>query len=285
MGNISENIWVYDPVSDSYKKEEPPAEKIMRIIYGGRGESLVLSLIKRKALSRAYGVFCASPFSKNIIAKFGGDPSHYSCFADFFTRKKEVFFPKNERLFASPAEGCAFIYKINSDSVQTVKGSVYSVRELLGDYREAKKYENGFALSVRLKPDNYHRLHFFDDGIITERKKIDGVLYSVSPMALESIARLYCANKREVLKFSSVNFGDCALVLVGATFVGSIAHTHKIGDLSRRGDCMSYFLPGGSLIICFFKKNILKFSDALIRESNLGYEYATEIGGVLGEIK
>ena len=109
-------------------------------------------------------------------------------------------------------------------------------------------------LKIRLTPADYHRIHFFDEGKILDIRSIDGDLFSVNPLAVQKIARLYCRNKRAVIQFSSKNFGDAVIVEVGATFVGSIVHCITKGDYVKRGQLAGYFLPGGSLVMIFLRQ-------------------------------
>jgi phosphatidylserine decarboxylase len=137
-------------------------------------------------------------------------------------------------------------------------------------------------LSIRLTPANYHRVHFFDDGVITASKNLNGDLFSVNPLALKRIARLYCRNKRALTEFSSQNFGDAVLVEIGATFVGSIIHCFESGETVRRGQQASYFQPGGSLLLVFFKKNAFTPNECLLERTANGYETKVAVGEALG---
>jgi phosphatidylserine decarboxylase len=125
-------------------------------------------------------------------------------------------------------------------------------------------------------------MHFFDDGVVTSTKFINGDLFSVNPLAVKRIVRLYCRNKRALILFSSKNFGNVVLVEVGATFVGSIVHCFGDGESVRRGDQGSYFKPGGSLLLMFFQKNAFIPSEALLNQTASGYETRVKIGAPLG---
>ena len=137
-------------------------------------------------------------------------------------------------------------------------------------------------LRIRLTPSNYHRMHFFDDGVVTGAKFLKGHLFSVSPLAVDRVRRLYCRNKRALINFSSHNFGDVAIVEVGATFVGSIVHCFDVGQDVKRGQQASFFLPGGSLVLMFFKAGAFVPDEAIIQQTNEGYETTSLIGHPLG---
>lgn len=137
-------------------------------------------------------------------------------------------------------------------------------------------------ISIRLTPANYHRMHFFDNGVVTGTRMIKGDLYSVSPLALNRVLRLYCRNKRAVINFSTENFGDVVLVEVGATFVGSIVHCFNEGQEVERGQVASYFKPGGSLVLMFVKKGQFVPNKDLMLRTTEGFETKILIGEPLG---
>jgi len=278
-----------------YEKEQIPAEKWMRLIYGNSvGSAPLRSLVKRKVLSRIYGMYCRTSHSAKqipeFIEKFNIDMSSfsgsYNSFAEFFARAKDkdsVNFPFEHEIFGSPCEGVASAY-IDIDPQKTIaaKGSYFSLGELFADDEMAEAYRGGTMMKIRLVPSDYHRAHFFDDGVVKDSKLINGDLYSVNPLAVSSLARLYCLNKRALILFSSKNFGDVVMVEVGATFVGSIVHSFEVGKTVERGQEVGYFLPGGSLILMFFKKNAFEPSAELLEQTAAGYETRVKLGEVLG---
>jgi phosphatidylserine decarboxylase len=171
---------------------------------------------------------------------------------------------------------------IKPEQIIAAKGTHFSLEELFADAALAQEYSGGTMISIRLTPANYHRMHFFDDGTVTSTRLIKGDLYSVSPLALNRVVKLYCRNKRALIQFSSKNFGDTVLVEVGATFVGSIVHCFDEGDTVRRGDVASYFKPGGSLVLLFMKKGAFTPNPELIRHTLDGIETKIPIGEGLG---
>jgi len=268
-------------------------ERLMRLIYENPvGGASLLWLVKRKALSRVYGIYCRTPLSARVIPKFikkynidmEGCNGKYKNFAQFFAREKEnILFPPNPSDLGSPCEGLVSVFTdLKQGQVITAKGSGFSLAELFADKALAKQYEGGTMISIRLTPANYHRMHFFDSGVVTNTNMIKGDLYSVSPLALNRVVRLYCRNKRAIINFSTENFGDVVLVEVGATFVGSIVHCFENGQKVERGQVASYFKPGGSLVLMFLKKGAFAANQELIERTNQGYETKVSIGEPLG---
>jgi len=265
----------------------------MRLIYENPvGRVSMLWWVKRKAVSRLYGLYCRTRHSARKIPRFieenqidmTGCPDTYKNFAQFFSRAKEgVSFPEEPQVLGSPCEGMVTINtEIAPEKMIAAKGADFSLGELFGDDELAETYRGGTMVRIRLNPSNYHRMHFFDDGVVTSAKFLKGDLYSVNPLAVDRVKRLYCRNKRALFNFESQNFGDVAIVEVGATFVGSIVHCFDIGERVNRGQQASFFLPGGSLVLLFFKAGAFVPDEALISQTNEGYETRSEIGHPLG---
>jgi len=293
MHDESNEILIYK--NGQYEKENIPAGKWLRAIYGNSLGSVPLrSLVKRKALSRIYGAYCRTKHSAGMIPGFikeyNMDMSSYSGsynnFAEFFARAKNeeyVNFPQEADVLGSPCEGAVSAYvDIDPNMLIAAKGQYFSLGELFNDNELAKIYEGGTMIKIRLVPSDYHRAHFFDRGVVTNAKMINGDLFSVSPIAVERVARLYCVNKRALVSFASQNFGDVAFVEVGATFVGSMVHSFEVGKSVERGQEAAYFLPGGSLIMFFFKKGTLVPNEELLEQTAKGYETKVDLGDILG---
>jgi len=266
----------------------------MRLIYENPvGRASMLWWVKRKAVSRLYGLYCRTPLSARKIPKFimeneidmtGCEPS-YKNFAQFFSREKaDISFPKEPKVLGSPCEGLVSINtNIAPEKLIAAKGADFSLAELFGDEELAEIYRGGTMVRIRLTPTNYHRMHFFDDGVVTGAKFLKGDLYSVNPLAVDRVRRLYCRNKRALVKFESNNFGEVAMVEVGATFVGSIVHCFDIGQRVNRGQQASFFLPGGSLVLLFFKAGAFVPDKDILTQTDAGYETKSLIGHPLGQ--
>lgn len=284
-------IWIYN--DGQLEQERICPERLMRLIYENPvGGASLLWLVKRKAISRLYGLYCRTPLSARGIPQFiekydvdmTGCYGTYKNFAQFFAReKKDVEFPVEPSTLGSPCEGLVSIFpNITPQQIVTAKGTCFSLEELFADAELAQEYTGGTMVSIRLTPANYHRMHFFDTGTVTSTHMIKGDLYSVSPLALNRVAELYCRNKRALIKFSTENFGDTVLVEVGATFVGSIVHCFTHGQQVNRGDVASYFKPGGSLVLMFLKKGAFTPNPDLITRTIDGIETKIPIGEIIG---
>lgn len=135
---------------------------------------------------------------------------------------------------------------------------------------------------LRLCPTDYHRFHFFDSGVCEQTRKIEGHYYSVNPVALQKVQKLFCQNKREWSIFHSNNFGEVVYVEVGATCVGSIIQTYTPGEKVKKGDEKGYFKFGGSTVVLFFEKDKITIDKDILNQSAQGYESSVLFGETIG---
>lgn len=293
-------IKFYNRKTKEYEIEKVAGDKYLKWVYTSPvGKSLTELFIKKKLFSNLYGRYCDSKYSAKKIDAFIKDfdidmslcenPSiKFSNFNEFFIRKlskesRPVSTDKN--ILVSPGDGRLSAYEnIDLDNIVQVKGFTYSLRELLKDDKVAKEYEGGTCLILRLCPTDYHRFHFVDDGVCGETKKISGRYYSVNPIALERIPKLFCENKREWSIFKSENFGEIIHVEVGATCVGTIIQTYTPGQKVKKGDEKGYFKFGGSTTILFLKKDKVKIDEDIVYQTTLGIETKVIMGENIGRI-
>ncbi|WP_330577582.1 phosphatidylserine decarboxylase [Alkaliphilus serpentinus] len=270
-------------------KETVAGGGLLRWSYENKiGRSLLEVFLKRRVFSRMVGLYMDTAFSRRRIPSYIKEleidieeallerVEDYKSFNEFFIRRlRDGARPMNnmDEVLISPADGRVLAYEdIDINQVVQVKGFHYSLKELVGDESLAREYQGGSCIIVRLNPSDYHRFHFPDAGIPMEAKKIEGHYYSVNPLALSKIARLYCQNKREITLFKSQNFDDILLIEVGATCVGSIIQTYKGNDMVKKGEEKGYFKFGGSTTILFLKKDVVKIDKDLIENTEKGYE-------------
>ncbi|PAB58746.1 phosphatidylserine decarboxylase [Anaeromicrobium sediminis] len=263
------------------------------------GKSLLELIVKRKFFSSLYGKLQDLSNSKKKIQDFvrdfnidmseaeREDVSEYTSFNDFFTRKlksESRKIDRSEKALISPADGKVLAYEnIHVEKVIQVKGFLYKLQDLFDDENEAKLYNGGTCVVVRLAPNDYHRFHFVDDGIPRDVKRIKGDYYSVNPIALKEVISLYCRNKRHVTMFDSKNFGQVAFVDVGATCVGSIIQTFNEYTEVKKGDEKGYFKFGGSTVVMFLQKGMVKIDPDIVKNSKAGIETSVFMGEKIGE--
>lgn len=291
-------IQIYNRTTKSYEEELVAGKKLIEWTYESPvGKGLSELIIKKKLFSKAYGLFCDTKFSTrkitNFIDSFNIDmnesikqANEFTSFNDFFVRKllpeaRPIVNEKN--ILISPGDGRITAYEnIDLDKLVQIKGFTYSLKELINDDEIAEKYNNGVCLILRLCPTDYHRFHFVDSGIPCENHYINGHYYSVNPVALSNIPKLFCQNKREWSLFKSDNFGDILNIEVGATCVGSIIQTYIPNTRINKGDEKGYFKFGGSTTILFFENGKVQIDDDILLQSQLGYECKVKLGEKIG---
>jgi len=291
-------IKYYDRRRNTYNKENVAGGGILNFIYSNSfAKTFLPEVASKKILTKLYGVGCDSKFSRRYIKSFVDkfninmdeyekNIDEYSSFNDFFYRRlsknsRNIY--NDEKAFISPCDGKLLaIDKLDENSSFTVKGFKYTLSELLQNENLSKEYSNGTCLVFRLCPTDYHRFHFVDSGVCSQSKFIKGKYYSVNPVALENISKVFSENKREYSILKSHNFDDVIYIEVGATFVGSIIQTYSSSSEVNRGDEKGYFKFGGSTVIVVLKENILKIDEDICCQSKLGIETSVYMGEKIG---
>lgn len=158
------------------------------------------------------------------------------------------------------------------------KGRRYDVVELLDAGRAAEAYADGWFATQYLSPSEYHRIHAPVSGRIRKVSYIPGQLFPVAPFAVERVARLFAVNERLVTFIESPEFGEVAVVQVGAFCVGQIETTFDAPVMAdfqtnprrrrrqiRRldepvdveaGDCIGTFHLGSTVIVMSPQDNV-----------------------------
>ena len=291
-------IKYYNRKQNKYEIEKVAGEKYLNWSYSSpSGKGLVELLLKKKLFSKLYGYYCDTKISsrkiKDFIKDFDIDMSlytktydEYSSFNDFFIRSLNTSsrtIDKNNNVLISPCDGKISAYdNINLNDLVQIKGFTYSLKELLQDNEVYNLYDGGTCLIFRLCPTDYHRFHFIDDGVCGDTTKIKGHYYSVNPIALKNVKKLFCQNKREWSIFHSDNFGDVICMEVGATCVGSILQSYSTNAKITKGEEKGYFKFGGSTVILFFKKDVVKIHEDLLSQTQLGFETSVLMGEKIG---
>ncbi len=214
---------------------------------------------------RRYGV--------NMAEAANPDPSAYASFNDFFTRPlRDDARPLADADLLCPVDGAISQFgSIEGDQVFQAKGHRYSTVALLGgDHQLAAAFEDGLFATLYLSPRDYHRIHMPCDGTLREMIWVPGALYSVNPATARGVPGLFARNERVVCVFDGAD-GPFALVLVGATIVGSMQTVwHGVVNPPRRpditkwrygpgevtldqGDEMGRFLLGSTVVMLFPK--------------------------------
>lgn len=200
------------------------------------------------------------------------NPLAYPCFNDFFIRHlKPEKRPLSSADIVSPVDGAlSELGPINDGQIVQAKGRYYTVNELLAcDPERARLFSNGQFATLYLSPRDYHRIHMPVRGTLKDTIYVPGRLFSVQPSTARTVPRLFARNER-LVTFFDTEAGLMAMVLVGATIVGSIGTSWQ-GDIKRssilqhsdysgkeqqpvtlaKGDEMGYFKLGSTVVLLF----------------------------------
>jgi phosphatidylserine decarboxylase len=155
------------------------------------------------------------------------------------------------------------------------KGHEFTTQALLGSTALGVQFSNGHYATIYLSPRDYHRVHMPCTARLLRMVHIPGKLHSVNALTAQNIPDLYASNERVVCLFEEHDgaFGPqgrhFAMVLVGATIVGSIAtewhgvvtppHNAGVREwdyekqhiIFRKGSEMGRFLLGSTVIVLF----------------------------------
>lgn len=289
----------YNRQTKQYEEENVAGKGAIALIYSNPiGNNIMPKLASKKALTDFYGKCCDLKLSriyiKKFVKKFNIDMTEYEkkikdfkSFNDFFYRalsSDSRLINKNKNEFISPCDGKLLaIEHMDSNSSFRVKGFKYTLDDLIQDESLSKLYKNGTCLIFRLCPTDYHRFHFIDSGVCTNSSHIKGRYYSVNPIALKNIDKVFTENKREYSILKSDNFDDVIYVEVGATFVGSIIQTYEPNVNVVKGSEKGYFKFGGSTVILLLKEGIITLDKDITTQSKLGIETAVKLGEKIGE--
>ncbi len=202
----------------------------------------ILALLSTPAWSRAVGRAARLPLPHAVrtalfeayARRYGVDLSElaqplerYATFNDFFTRALRPGarpLPSDPAAIVFPADGRLLgIGPVQGGALPPIKGHRYDVASLIGDRTLAPAFENGAYFAVYLSPGDYHRVHAPVGGSIVAVRHRSGRLFPVQPDVLERVPGLLARNERLTVVIDSDRFyGRVAVVLVGATHVGSI---------------------------------------------------------------
>ena len=181
-------------------------------------------------------------YQVNMAEAANPDPTAYETFNHFFTRAlKPGARPLADAAFVCPVDGAiSQLGRIEGDRIFQAKGHDYDTRTLLGgDAALAQSFQGGRFATIYLSPRDYHRIHMPAAATLRRMLHVPGDLFSVNPATAAGVPGLFARNERVVCVFD-MPVGDrtvpFALVLVGATIVGSMATTwHGVVNPPRPG--------------------------------------------------
>ena len=293
-----EPIQFFNRYTGQIEAEEIYGESYMRWTYGTRLGKLALhALAKRALFARWYGWRMDRPVSARRIApfiarygvkreEFVDSPDSFKSFNEFFYRKlkpqaRPIDPAPNSVVFPADGRHLGFQEISKIDGI-FVKGQSFDLPGLLKSTELAKKFANGSMVMSRLCPTDYHRFHFPVAGVPEKPQLINGLLYSVSPIALRQNIRYLSENRRVLCVIQSEQVGTVLMLEIGATNVGSIEYTFIPGQPVQKGAEKGYFKFGGSSMITLFEPNAVALALDLLEQTGQHRELYARVGDQMG---
>jgi len=217
--------------------------------------------IVRDLSIRVWRLFCDLDLSE-------AKQTHFKSLRDCFIRElKEGARPidADANVLTSP---CDAIVGAGGSIVGTellqIKGSAYSLKDLLVDRNLVDFYRDGCYVTLRLTAAMYHRFHAPHDCTVEKVTHIWGDAWNVNPIALKRVKNLFCKNERALIR-TRLQGSDhlVTLVPVAAILVAGIRlrfldiivdprrPTHAIPCQVpfRKGEEMGWFEHGSTIIV------------------------------------
>ncbi|MFZ2258018.1 MAG: phosphatidylserine decarboxylase [Clostridiaceae bacterium] len=281
---------IYDRTTKTWSKEEQFGGRLLQILYTAAFKPLrpwflkpAFSDIAANILDKRYdrgkiqGWMAAQGIDPNL---FEGYP--YETFKEFFLRRyKQAALPQTlPREVIAPSDGKVVTYPITAGLKVAVKGVTYSVKDLLGGSESANLFAEGQLFIIRLSLHDCHRFIYTESGPLSGQafKRVPGRLHTVSDYsAKEPVLK---ENERSYSIIES-RHGLVGVMEVGALLVGRIRYHRTTAALRYRE--RGWFEPGGSTILLFYQKGMIKPDLDIIRETLSGNEVKVKLGERIGQ--
>ena len=286
--------------------------RLLTFLYTTSVGNRLLRILVSPAVSKAAGkvmnsrlsLIAVSGFikSQNIdVSEF--EKTSFSSYNDFFTRKlkpdarllaqgddilispcdAKLTIPDEEEVLVSPCDCKATVYKIQEDSIFSVKNTEYTLRSLLKSVKLARRFQGGYCYILRLTVDDYHRYIYPVSGRRSHERTINGVFHTVQPIALEHCP-VYKENTRKYCIIKTKEFGTILMMEVGAMMVGRITNHEAEPGYVTRGEEKGYFEFGGSTIILLTQKGAVLPRKNILHRSARGEETCIRQGEKIGKV-
>ena len=160
---------------------------------------------------------------------------------------------------------------IKGDEILQIKGSPYTLGELLHDPELVEAHRDGCYATLRLLSSMYHHFHAPHDLHVERATYISGDVWNVNPPALRRVPKLFCKNERAVIYGKLARTGQrITLAPVAAVLVASMRFEFLDAALDlkhsgenvfpcaanlKKGQKMGWF-EHGSTIILFAPKGV-----------------------------
>jgi phosphatidylserine decarboxylase len=239
---------------------------------------LLTELSSRKSISRITGSFAKSSVSRRLIPWFANTYNirledaekhwqEYRSLNDFFTRRlKKGLRPIDQgiEILASPVDAAITgMGSIQSGQILNIKGQDYTLAQLLNQSPRMVNYTDGFYFVLYLSPTDYHRIHTPISGKIIEKEHIPGKVYPVNEFGLRHMRTVLSRNER-LVTYVQHEFGEIAVVKVGAMNVSSIQYVNPLPETLVVGDELAYFEFGSTVVLLMENHTFTSRTDLMV---------------------
>lgn len=275
---------IWDRSTGEYSVESSP--KKLNFLYNRKLGRFFLRFFISHRCAKMNAKYSKSRFSRRRMKKFIKkyqidmdmfEDKKYKSFNDVFTRKLKTHLfniEYDEDKFISPADSKLRIYSIKDDLMVNIKGSDYTLDEMVDHNVDLAEFKNGLCLVFRLSVNDYHRYCYVDSGSLIKSYAVKGKLHTVQSISQDY--EIYKENSRIISVLSTDNFSKIIQIEVGAMAVGRIIN-HVVADF-KKGDEKGYFELNGSTIVILVKENILKIDEDILSHNDKGIETKIHYG-------
>lgn len=205
------------------------------------------------------------------------DPSAYTTFNDFFTRKlhsnARPIDPSTDA-FISPADGIVYTFEnIQEKKLFFIKNKELNLDTLLKNKELAQEFVGGTLTMIYLAPHDYHRFHFPIDCSPDNPHRITGKYESVAPFVYKFIQPL-TENERHYVILDE----NTIMMAIGAMCVGKIEWTYQKSSPIKKGDEAGLFKFGGSTIVLLNKKDSLLLEEKYKNARGMPIQMGVKLG-------
>jgi phosphatidylserine decarboxylase len=228
--------------------------------FAGRFSKIEQPLVRDLSIA-AWRLFCDVDLSE---AKRGQFRSLHDCFVREL-REGARPIDQDPNVLVSPCDAIVGATGMVQDNrLLQVKGSGYTLEELLHDRYLASLHAAGRYVTLRLTAGMYHHFHAPYACRVERVTHIAGDAWNVNPATLKRIDKVYCKNERVVLRLALPGFGAVTLVAVAAILVAGIrlrfldfprASRRRSWSASptdvrlQKGEEMGWFEHGSTIIV------------------------------------
>jgi phosphatidylserine decarboxylase len=168
-------------------------------------------------------------------------------------------------ILVSPCDGIVGASgPIRDTTLLQIKGSPYTLPELVRDFELANLYRHGSYVTLRLTAGMYHRFHAPHDCRVEQVVHVPGDTWNVNPPTLKRVPRVYCRNERAVLALRLADGSPLVMVAVAAILVAGIrlrfvdleGQRHRTDQVTiacdapfAKGEEMGWFEHGSTILV------------------------------------